>query len=103
MHIENLNCGQAPSSKNKDIFFEISGILTGVNTPLLLIIKIRFESPYFKVTTNWCRYLFWRRPVLFSSVLSCMKFLGFSLGLNFTVDLYGYRSYHLSYSNNTKW
>jgi hypothetical protein len=50
--IENLNCRQAPSSKNTEIFFVISGILTRVNNPLLIILKIRFTSPYFRVRTN---------------------------------------------------
>lgn len=46
MDIGNLNCGLAPSSKNNEIFFEISGILSGVNSPLLIILKIRSKSPY---------------------------------------------------------
>jgi len=52
MDIENLNCGQAPSSKNTDIFFVISGILTGANNSLLIILIIRSTSPYCRVRTN---------------------------------------------------
>jgi hypothetical protein len=52
MDIGNLNCGLAPSSKNNEIFFEISGILTGVKNPLLIILKIRSKSPYYRARKN---------------------------------------------------
>jgi hypothetical protein len=45
MDIKNSNCGQAPSSKNNEIFFVISGILTVVNNLLLIIIKNPIHKP----------------------------------------------------------
>ena len=95
MDIENLNCGQAPSSNNAEIFFVISGILTRFNNPLLIILKIRSTSPYCRVRTNECRHLFWRCPVLFSS--------GFSLSLGsmfHSLICMDVKRCHLSYSDN---